>query len=322
MGVRAAEHPRVCHPRQLDVAGIARRAGDPLHGIDPGATPAEHAHRRPIRRPFRWAIENRGYVAVVVRAAADVARHALPDVILGGIRGSRDDRLGRHQLSRRAESALRAIAGDERLLKRIQPAVFSEPFDRRHGAGVGPDGELTARVDRDAVEMHGARAALAAIAPNLGPRQVEVVADQLGKRPAVLDLDGALHTVDGQGDGGARRRIGRATLGAERSAGGRKRRRRGDGCARLEKRPPRDRTHSRIIVDRHGNTRNPIGHRLGVMTRRCSSMRATRARAPGAFPISRSRAHTHRRHGHPLQTVPSAGLIERPQEKNRVDALR
>ena len=44
--------------------------------------------------------------------------------------------------------------------------------------------------------------------------------------------------------------------------------------------------------------------------------------AQGAFPISRSRAHTHRRHGHPLQTVPSAGLIERPQEKNRVDALR
>ena len=49
---------------------------------------------------------------------------------------------------------------------------------------------------------------------------------------------------------------------------------------------------------------------------------AAPAPAPGAFPISRSRAHTHRRHGHPLQTVPSAGLIERPQEKNRVDALR
>ena len=46
------------------------------------------------------------------------------------------------------------------------------------------------------------------------------------------------------------------------------------------------------------------------------------AMALGAFPISRSRAHTHRRHGHPLQTVPSAGLIERPPEKNRVDALR
>ena len=52
---------------------------------------------------------------------------------------------------------------------------------------------------------------------------------------------------------------------------------------------------------------------------RRTSRRCCRA---GAFPISRSRAHTHRRHGHPLQTVPSAGLIERPQEKNRVDALR
>ena len=54
-----------------------------------------------------------------------------------------------------------------------------------------------------------------------------------------------------------------------------------------------------------------------------SCRRAAAARGfVGAFPISRSRAHTHRRHGHPLQTVPSAGLIERPQEKNRVDALR
>ena len=50
--------------------------------------------------------------------------------------------------------------------------------------------------------------------------------------------------------------------------------------------------------------------------------KALRQQGMGAFPISRSRAHTHRRHGHPLQTVPSAGLIERPQEKNRVDALR
>ncbi len=56
-----------------------------------------------------------------------------------------------------------------------------------------------------------------------------------------------------------------------------------------------------------------LGALLGAVYRRSLT---------GAFPISRSRAHTHRRHGHPLQTVPSAGLIERPQEKNRVDALR
>ena len=58
------------------------------------------------------------------------------------------------------------------------------------------------------------------------------------------------------------------------------------------------------------------------LTVSCGRVRAPAGPGRGAFPISRSRAHTHRRHGHPLQTVPSAGLIERPQEKNRVDALR
>ena len=61
---------------------------------------------------------------------------------------------------------------------------------------------------------------------------------------------------------------------------------------------------------------------FSTFTVRRAFIRAAAALGMGAFPISRSRAHTHRRHGHPLQTVPSAGLIERPQEKNRVDALR
>ena len=61
-----------------------------------------------------------------------------------------------------------------------------------------------------------------------------------------------------------------------------------------------------------------VGSNLDALRQRLSVF----CKRTGAFPISRSRAHTHRRHGHPLQTVPSAGLIERPQEKNRVDALR
>ena len=66
----------------------------------------------------------------------------------------------------------------------------------------------------------------------------------------------------------------------------------------------------------------PVLHRSpGVIEGTCRYVVRDRMES-GAFPISRSRAHTHRRHGHPLQTVPSAGLIERPQEKNRVDALR
>ena len=135
--------------------------------------------------------EDRGHVSVVVRAAAEVARHALPDLVLGGIRRRRHHGLGRHQLARRAESALRAITGDERRLKRIEPAVLGEPLDRLDGATVGPDRELTARVDGDAIEMHRARAALATVAADLGPRQVEAVTEQLGERPPIFDVDGA-----------------------------------------------------------------------------------------------------------------------------------
>ena len=80
-----------------------------------------------------------------------------------------------------------------------------------------------------------------------------------------------------------------------------------------------------------GGRAEPVGVRGHDHTPDCSRRDRRRGQSArdvpalallGAFPISRSRAHTHRRHGHPLQTVPSAGLIERPQEKNRVDALR
>ena len=91
--------------------------------------------------------------------------------------------------------------------------------------------------------MHRARAALAAVAADLGPRQVEVVAEQLGERPPIFDVDGARYAVDGQRDGGSRRRIGLAGLRAEPRPGGRERRRRGDGGARLQERPARDRIH-------------------------------------------------------------------------------
>ena len=220
VGVGAAEHPGVGHPRQLDVARVARRPGDPLDRVDSGPATADHAHRLPVRRRLGPPAEDRGHVSVVVRAAAEVARHALPDLVLGGIRRGGHDGLGRHQLARRAESALRAVASDERRLKRIEPAVDGEPFDRRHRAAVGPDGELTAGVDGDAVEMNRARAALATVAADLGPRQVEVVAEQLGERPPIFDVDGAPFAVDGQRDGGARRRIGQRGP-ARRAASGR-----------------------------------------------------------------------------------------------------
>ena len=63
VGVRAAEHPCVRHPRQLDVAGIPRRAADPLDRIDSRSTLAHHAHRILIRRPLGRPVQaHRGMV--------------------------------------------------------------------------------------------------------------------------------------------------------------------------------------------------------------------------------------------------------------------
>ena len=87
------------------------------------------------------------------------------------------------------------------------------------------------------------------------------------------------------------------------------------------------RSSEKSQVSSNADRRIPGCLRTVVWTRSSTSWRGRgggglRWSALGAFPMSRSRAHTHRRHGHPLQTVPSAGLIERPPEKNRVDALR
>ena len=77
------------------------------------------------------------------------------------------------------------------------------------------------------------------------------------------------------------------------------------------------------MIQKFAGKANGFSERWLVTTAQQTAANArTLSECKGAFPISRSRAHTHRRHGHPLQTVPSAGLIERPQEKNRVDALR
>ena len=111
---------------------------------------------------------------------------------------------------------------DERFLQRIEPAVLLEPFHRRHGFAVGPRGQVAARVDRVVVDDHRARPALAAFAPELRAGQVQMIAQQFGQRPMVVDLQALSRAVDRDPHGGLRsaRRIGRLTgLGVERARG-------------------------------------------------------------------------------------------------------
>ena len=119
-----------------------------------------------------------------------------------GMRVVIEQRLGAHQLAGGAEAALRAVVFDEGFLQRMQLVVVRQAFDGLDGAAVGPDRELAAGVDRLAVQQHGAGAAFAAVAADLGAGEPQVIAQQFDQGPAIFDFDAMLDAVDGQFDGG------------------------------------------------------------------------------------------------------------------------
>ena len=106
--MRAAQHARVEHARQLDVAGVGRLAGDALDGVDARRRVADDGHQRRSLNRRRsallcWLIARlprcascrgaRGHdrldVAVVVGAAADVAGQRRAHLLGGRVRDSR-----------------------------------------------------------------------------------------------------------------------------------------------------------------------------------------------------------------------------------------
>ena len=74
------------------------------------------------------------------------------------------------------------------------------PLDRRDVAAIGLDGEHRAGLDRLAVDVDGARAALAGVAADVGPGEVEVLADQLDQETSRLDIRLASLAVDRERD--------------------------------------------------------------------------------------------------------------------------
>ena len=166
-------------------------------------------------------------VAVVVGAAADVAGHGGAHFIARGMRMLRQAGFRAHQLARGAVSALRGVVIHEGLLQRVELPVVFEAFDGLNGLAVHPRGQMAAGIDRLAIEQHGAGAALAAVATDLGAGEVEMIAQSFGEGPAVFDFDGLRLAVDGQVNGGSRN--GRVTGGLRGDLGSRGRDERGAG---------------------------------------------------------------------------------------------
>jgi hypothetical protein len=153
----------------------------------------------------------------VAGAAAQVARQVVGDLLAGGGRLAVPRAAGRqrHHEARRAEAALRAVAGHHRLLRRMLPA---EVFHRQQRMAVQRGQELDAAVDRlpgqiarlaaflQAADQHGAGTAVAFVAAFLGAGAAGMLTQPAQHRGGGLQTadrdDGAtVHEADGAGGG-------------------------------------------------------------------------------------------------------------------------
>src|SRR5207245_7613747 len=74
---------------------------------------------------------------VVACAPIDVAEHPLADLSVGWVRDRVEQRLGRHDLARRADTALKTARVDEGLLHGMQAFVPGESLHCRDLMAVG-----------------------------------------------------------------------------------------------------------------------------------------------------------------------------------------
>ncbi len=195
------------------------------------------ARRRTLARARRGpgrvaAPQDRVLDRAVPRAAAQVALEVARQVLALRV----VERRGGHDHPGGAEPALEALRVEELLLHRVQRVLRAvgvvvararrlvpggtararrrrEPLDRRHLVARRAPRGVDARVHRDAVDVHGARAAVAAVAPLLHAER------------ALLAQVGA-------------QALARAGLGAGRAAVDRHRRGRVRGGRRRHRRPP------------------------------------------------------------------------------------
>jgi hypothetical protein len=89
----------------------------------------------------------------------------------------------------------------ESLLHRVVLPVLGQPLDRRDFGAVGLDGKDGATLDRLAVEIDDAGAALAGVAADVGAGQPEVLPQEMDEQQSRLDLRRVRDPVDRQPNG-------------------------------------------------------------------------------------------------------------------------
>ena len=132
-------------------------------------------HRRQLLMSAAAAL-NRLDDVVVAGAAAEIAFQPLADLLLRGIRVALHQVDRAHDHAGRTEAALQPVMLAERRLHRVQLAVIGQAFDGRDLRLRNLQREDGAALHRHAIHVHHARAALAGVAADVGPGQIEVLA--------------------------------------------------------------------------------------------------------------------------------------------------
>src|SRR2546427_11631526 len=156
----------------------------------------------PLGLPFRGLahdarrVVDRLHDVHVTGAAAEIPRDRLADLQLRRLLVLLEQGDGGHHHSGSAEAALQPVLLVEAFLDRMELPVLLEPLDGRDRPLIGLHGEHRARLHRAAVEEHRAGAAVGGIAADVRAGHPEVLAEEMDKERARLDVDVVRRSVD------------------------------------------------------------------------------------------------------------------------------
>ena len=186
--VRAAQDGRVRHAGQRDVVRVACGARDQPRVLTAAYPRAEYPGRHWLPSCRARGLCDGAHDVLIPGAPAVVAFDSGPYLLFGGAGVVLQELRRRHYHAGRAEAALEPVLGPEGLLQRMEVAGPSQSLDRRDRAAVGLRRQHRAGLDRRAVDLHGAAAALARIAPDLGARQPRDFSDKVHQQHAGTDV--------------------------------------------------------------------------------------------------------------------------------------
>src|ERR1700730_14114019 len=118
----------------------------------------------------------------------------------GDVGAALQDAYGQHQKSRCTEAALQAVMVPERLLQRVQFVACGEPLDSAHPGTLGLHREHQAGAHRLVVDQHGAGAADAVLAAEMGAGETAILAQRIGQAAPWLNADRVLIAVHRESD--------------------------------------------------------------------------------------------------------------------------